>query len=165
MRILVRKNSISAKQNVLGICNPDRRINVLTTSPNQYPTYDTQEEVSATHECKDCVVVFDDVLERNQFKKLLPLFFIRGKHENIDVSYVSQQHFEIPLLIRIKSNNFLFEQTAKILQISFNGLAGFDIDCEEPKQLCNESWKDISFYRKTNICDYEEKVFIKYLTL
>ena len=74
MRILVRTISISTKQNVLGISIPDRRINVLTTSPNQNPTYDTQEEVSATHECKDCVVVFDDVLERNQFKKLLPVF-------------------------------------------------------------------------------------------
>ena len=78
MRILIRTISISTEQKVLGISNPNRRIIVLTTSPNQYPTYDTEEEVSATHECKDCVVVFDDVLERNQYSEsYFPFFYPR----------------------------------------------------------------------------------------
>ena len=71
-------------------------------------------------------------------------FFTRGKHEILDVSYISQRYFEIPLIIRINSNNFLFEQTAKVLQISFKDIDAFGIDCEELKQLCNESWKDTS---------------------
>ena len=44
-------------------------------------------------------------------------FFTRGRHENIDVYYLSQRYFELPLIIRDNSNIIiLFKQTAKTVQ-------------------------------------------------
>ena len=43
--------------------NPDRQIKKLTRSSNQYPNYETTDEILSIDEYKDCVVNFDDMLE------------------------------------------------------------------------------------------------------
>ena len=120
--------------------NPNREIKILTRSPNQYPNYETSQEVSTIDDYKDCVVIFDDMLDHNQ-KEIHP-FFTRGRHENIDVYYLSQRYFELPLIIRDNSNIIiLFKQTAKTVQNLYNDIAGFDMDYNEFKDLCREAWK------------------------
>ena len=44
--------------------NPDRQKKILTRSPNQYPDYETSDEALSIDEYKDCVVIFDDMLEK-----------------------------------------------------------------------------------------------------
>ena len=150
--------------------NPDKDIKYLTRSPNQYPNYETSQEISTINDYKDCLVIFDDMLDHNE-KEIQP-FFTRGRHENIDVYYLSQRYFELPLIIRDNSSIIiLFKQTAKTVQNLFNDIAGFNMDYNEFKDLCREAWKkkysylkinrlaDIEKYTICNESDKEYKIF------
>ena len=120
---------------------PDRQIKFLTRSPNQYPDYETSDEISSIVEYKGCIVFFDDVLDHKQ-NETYP-FFTQSRHERIDVYYLSQRCFELLLLFRDKSNIIiLFEQTAKAFQKLFKDIAGFDMSYEEFKDLCREALKE-----------------------
>ena len=70
---------------------PDRKN--LNTSIIRYAENDTEGEVSALVEYEDCLVVFDNMLKNRQ--KEFPSFFTPGRHENIDVIYLSRRHFEL----------------------------------------------------------------------
>ena len=119
----------------------------------------TSQEISTIDDYKDCVVIFDDMLDYNQ-KEIHP-FFTRGRHENIDVYYLSQRYFELPLIIRDNSNIIiLFKQTAKTVQNLYNDIAGFDMDYNEFKNLCREAWNKKYSYLKINRLDEDEKYTI-----
>ena len=96
------------------------------------------------------------MLDYNQ-KEVSP-FFTRGRHENIDVYYLSQRYFELPLIIRDNSNIIiLFKQTAKTVQNLYNDIAGFDMDYIEFKNLCREAWnKKYSYLKINRLCDDEK---------
>ena len=109
--------------------------------------FDCSEEVESLENYQNCVIVFDDMLDSNQ--KLIDPFFTRGRHENIDVYYLSQRYFELPIIIRDNSNIIiLFKQTAKTVQSLYNDIAGFDMSYEEFKNLCREVWKNEFNYLK-----------------
>ena len=38
----------------------------LNRSPNHYPNYETSDEILCIDEYKDCVVIFDDMLENRR---------------------------------------------------------------------------------------------------
>ena len=77
---------------------------------------------------------------QNKQKDISP-FFNRRRHETIDVSYISQRCFELPLSIRNNSNiNTSFKQTAKAVQNLFNDIAGFDKGYEDFRDFCREAW-------------------------
>ena len=38
--------------------NPDREIKIITRSPNQYPQYETSQEISTINDYKDCTCNF-----------------------------------------------------------------------------------------------------------
>ena len=65
------------------LINSNGKIKFSTRFPNRNPDYDTEEDVSANDEYKDCAVVIDDMLENEQ-KSVSP-FYNHGRHENIDV--------------------------------------------------------------------------------
>ena len=136
--------------------NPDREIKMKTRSPNQYPQYETSQEKSVVDDYKNCTVVFDDMLDHNQTE--IHPFFTRGRHENINVYYLSQKYFELPLIIRDNSNIIiLFKQTAKTVQNLYNDIAGFDMDYNEFKNLCREAWnKKYSYLKINRLCDDEK---------
>ena len=141
MRTLIWTIFISLNQKTIFNNNPNRQKYVLTRSPNQYPTYDTEEELSAIDECKDCLVVFDDMCQKRNNKQIeispiLPSVNIY----TLMCIFLSQRHYELPLLIRDNSNFIIFfEQTAKLVQNSFNDIADFDINCEELKNALQRS--------------------------
>ena len=65
-----------------------RPIHIITRSPNQYPNYKTSNEIKPINKYKGSVVIFDDMLgARNSSQK--DDFFTRGRHEDIDVYYIS----------------------------------------------------------------------------
>ena len=139
--------------------NPDREIKIITRSPSQYPNRETLQEISTIDDYKDCTVIFDDMLEQGM-KDVSP-FFTRGRHENIDVYYLSQRYFELPLLIRDNSNIIiLFKQTAKTVQNLYNDIAGFDMSYDEFKNLCREAWSKKYSYLKIDRLDDNEKYTI-----
>ena len=67
-------------------------IHILTRSPNQYPKHKTEDDNKPIESSKGPVVIFDDMLAaRNSSHK--GEFFTRGRHERLDVYYLSQSYF------------------------------------------------------------------------
>ena len=116
---------------------------IITKSLNQYPNIkaQTSDEIQPLNEYENSVVVFDDMLLSKQ-ESNIDLFFTGGRHNNIDIYYISQSFFHLPKnTIRINSNIIiLFEQRDIILL--FHDLAGLDMNLEEWKQLCRKAWEN-----------------------
>ena len=93
-----------------------RLIHVITRSPNQYPNYKTNNEIKPTNKYKGSVVNFDDMLgARNSSQK--DEFLTTGRHEDLDVLYISQSYFALPRK-SIRSNSdrlLLFKQTLRVV--------------------------------------------------
>ena len=95
---------------------------------------------------QNCCVVFDDMLNGNQ--KLKDPFFTRGRHNDLDVHYLSQSYFDLPKrTIRNNSNMIiLFQQTLKDVEQLYRDIAGFDMSYDEFKSLCREACKEEYIY-------------------
>ena len=129
--------------------NPEQKICIITRSPEQNNKIEI-EDVSVEEDLGDkriqdfqnCCVVFDDMLDSNQ--KLIDPFFTRGRHNDLDVYYLSQSYFDLPKrTIRNNSNIIiLFQQTLKDVEHIYRGIAGFDMSNDEFKSLCREAWRD-----------------------
>ena len=63
-------------------------------SPNQYPNYETSNEIKPIGKNKESVVGFDDMLGALKSSQINE-FYKRGKNENLDVYYISQRHFAL----------------------------------------------------------------------
>ena len=129
--------------------NPEQKICIITRSPEQYNKIEI-EDVSVEEDLVDksiqdfqnCCVVFDDMLDSNQ--KLIDPFFTRGRHNDLDVYYLSQSYFDLPKrTIRNNSNIIiLFQQTLKDVEHIYRDIAGFDMSNDEFKSLCREARRD-----------------------
>ena len=126
-----------------------RKIHIITRSPEQYNKIEI-EDVSVDEDLEDksiqdfqnCCVVFDDMLDTSQ--KLIDPFFTRGRHNDLDVYYLSQSCLDLPKrTIRNNSNIIiLFQQTSKDVEHIYRDIAGFDMSYEEFKELCREAWRE-----------------------
>ena len=66
------------------------------------------------------------------------LFFTRGRHQKIDIHYISQSCFNLPKNT-ISNNSYiiiLFKQTPRDITLLIHDIAGLDMNLEEWKQLC-----------------------------
>ena len=72
-----------------------RPIHIITRSPNQYPNFKTSTEIKPINKYKGSVVVFDDMLGAKNGSQI-DEFFTRGRHEDLDVYYISQSYFALP---------------------------------------------------------------------
>ena len=94
-----------------------RPIHIITLSPNQYLNYKTSNEIKPIKKYEGSVVIFDDMLvARNSAQ--IDEFFTRGRHEGLDVLYISQSYFALPRQsIRNNSDRLiLFKQTIRDVQ-------------------------------------------------
>ena len=64
-----------------------RPIHIITRSPNQYPNYETSNEIKPINKHKGSVVVFDDMLGAKNSSQV-DEFFTRGRYEDLDVYYI-----------------------------------------------------------------------------
>ena len=69
-----------------------RPIHIITRSPNQYPDHKTINEIKPINKYKGSVVIFDDMLGAKNSSQI-DEFFTRGRHEGLDVYYISQSYF------------------------------------------------------------------------
>ena len=69
-----------------------RPIHIITRSANQYPTYKTSTEIKKINKYKGSIVIFDDMLGARNSSQI-DEFLTRGRHENLDVYYISQSYF------------------------------------------------------------------------
>ena len=98
----------------------DRDIYIITKSPPEQYTNskikikEISDETKPLNEYENGIIVFDDVLGSTN-SRFIDQFFIRGRHNNLDIYYLSQSFFDLPKrTIRNNSNKIiLFNQTLK----------------------------------------------------
>ena len=95
---------------------------------------------------ENSTVIFDDILLRKQ-KSKIGLFFTRGRHNNIEIYYISQSYFHLPKnsIHNISKVVFLFKQTLREIILLLHDLAGIDMNLVEWKQFCRKAW-EIDFH-------------------
>ena len=143
---------------VIGLCNVgktyymlkvlekisgQRPIHIITRSPNQYPNHKTSNEIKPINKYKGSVVIFDDMLGAKNSSQI-DEFFTRGRHENLDVYYISQSYFGLPRQsIRNDSDRLiLFEQTLRDVQSMYYDIGAYDMKYDEFKQMCHKAWDE-----------------------
>ena len=102
---------------------PDRDIYIITKSPPEQYTNskikikEISDEIKPLNEYENGIIVFDDILGSTN-SRFIDQFFIRGRHNNLDIYYLSQSYFNLPKrTIRNNTNKIiLFSQTLKDIE-------------------------------------------------
>ena len=79
-------------------------------------------------------------------------FFSKGRHNIIDVCYISQSYFHLAKNT-IRNNSkiiILFKQTLREIILLFHDISGLDMNLEEWKQLCRKTWENDYEYLQTH---------------
>ena len=120
-----------------------RPINIITRSPNQYPNYKTSNEIKPINKYKGSVVIFDDMLGAKNSSQI-DEFLTRGRHEDLDVYYISQSYFVLPRQsIRNNSDRIiLFKQTLRDVQNMYYDIGAYDMKYDEFKEMCHKAWSE-----------------------
>ena len=120
-----------------------RPINITTRSPNQYPNYKTSNEIKPINKYKGSVVIFDDMLGAKNSSQI-DEFFTRGRHEDLDVYYISQSYFGLPRQsIRNNSDRLiLFKKPLRDVQSMYYDIGAYDMNYDEFKQMCHKTWDE-----------------------
>ena len=120
-----------------------RPIHIITRSPNQYPNHKTSNEIKPINKYKGSVVIFDDMLGAKNTSQI-DEFFTRGRHEDLDVYYISQSYFALPRQsIRNNSDRLImFKQTLRDVQSMYHDIGAFDMIYDEFKEMCRVAWSE-----------------------
>ena len=124
----------------------DRDIYIITKSPPEQYTNskikikEISDEIKPLNEYENGIIVFDDILGSTN-SRFIDQFFIRGRHNNLVIYYLSQSFFDLPKrTIRNNSNRIiLFNQTLKDIDHIYRDVAGYDMNYDEFKKLCRKS--------------------------
>ena len=82
------------------------------------------------------VVIFDDKLGAEKCPQI-DEFFTRGRHEDLDVYYISQTYFALPRQ-NIRNNSdrlLLFKQRIRDVQSRHQDIGAFDMKYDEFKEM------------------------------
>jgi hypothetical protein len=110
--------------------------------------YDVEDEIlnpSLLNKDQHHIIIFDDVMLNDQ--KIVREYFCKGHHNNVSVFYLCQSLFKIAKhCIRDNANIFiLFRQDDKTLKYFHETHISGDMNFEELKKFCNESWTKHGF--------------------
>ena len=127
----------------------DRDIYIINKSPpEQYSKAkikikEINDEIKPLNEYENGIIDFDDILGSTN-SRFMNQFFIRGRHNKLDIYYLSQSYFDLPKrTIRNNSNKIiLFNQTLKDIEHIYRGVAGYDMNYDEFKELCRKSLEE-----------------------
>ena len=69
---------------------------------------------------------------------------MRGRHNDLDIFYLSQSYFGSPKrsIRNISNKKILFIQTLKGIENIYRDVAGYDMNYDEFKQICRKPWED-----------------------
>ena len=120
-----------------------RPIHIIIRSPNQYPNIKTSNEIKPKNKYKGSVVIFDDKLGARNGSQI-DEFFTRGRHEDLEVYYISQSYFALPRQsIRSNSDRLkLFKQTLRDVQSMYYDIGAYDMKYDEFKEMCHKAWSE-----------------------
>ena len=121
----------------------DRDIYIITKSPPEQYTNskvkikEISDEIKPLNEYENGIIVFDDILGSSK-SRFIDQFFIRGRHNNLDIYYLSQSYFDLPKkTIRTNSNKIILSnQTLNDIEHIYRDVAGYDMNYDEFKVLC-----------------------------
>ena len=120
-----------------------RPIHIINRSPNQYPNYKTITDNKPINKYKVSIVIFDDMLGARNSSQI-DEFFTRGRHEDLDVYYISQSYFALPRQ-SIRNNSdilILFKQTLRDVQSMYYDIGAYDMNYDEFKLMCHKAWDE-----------------------
>ena len=128
---------------VLEKIGDQRPIHIITRSPNQYPNYKISTDNKSINKYKGSIVIFDDMLGARNSSQI-DEFFTRGRHEDLDVYYISQSYFALPRQsIRNNSDRLiLFKQTLRDVQSMYYDIGAYDMKYDEFKEMCHKAWDE-----------------------
>ena len=158
---------------------PNRDIYLITKSPpeqytnSKFKIKEISDEIKPLNEYENGITVFDDILGSSN-GRFIDQFFIRGRHKNLDIYYLSQSYFDLPKRT-IRNNSIkiiLFNQTLKDIEHIYRDVAGYDMNYDEFKELCRKSWEEDYNYlsidrskkrdqRKNCICNESKHTYIE----
>ena len=128
---------------------PNGDIYVITkTPPEQYynskiKIKEFSEEIKPQSEYENAIIVFDDILGSSN-SRYKDQFLIRGRHNNLDIYFVSQSYFDLPKRTIGNNSNktILFNQTIKDIENKYRDVGGYDMSYDKLEELCRKSWED-----------------------
>ena len=134
---------------------PDRDIYIITNSPSEKYTNskikikERTDEIIPLNEYEKNGIASDDFLG-SSISKYLDQIFIEGRHNNLDIYYLSQSSLGLPkTTIRKNSNKIiLFNETLQDIENLYRKASGLDSSYSELNQLCRKSWED----ENKNLC-------------
>lgn len=88
------------------------------------------------------LMIFDDCFLGSQNKT--EAYYTRGRHNNCDVVYISQNYFRLPRQTIRENANFiiLFPQDVKNLNHIYTDHCSFDMPLDEFKEFCHGVWEE-----------------------
>ena len=99
-------------------------------------------------EKKKNLVIFDDVVNQKD-QSLQREYFIRGRHMNCTVFYLTQRYYDVPKIVRDNSNLIiLFKQPHRSLTLLFNELDAENAD--KFRLIAREAWNSRHGYVAIN---------------
>ena len=71
-------------------------------------------------------------------------FFTKGRHEDLDVFYISMNYFSLPRQsIRNNSDRLtLYKQTVGDVQTKYYDIGAYDMNYDEFKEMCHKAWSE-----------------------
>ena len=121
-----------------------RPILIITRSSNQYINYRTTTDITKPIDnYKGSVVIFDDLLgARNRSR--LDEFFTGGRHENLNVYYISQSCFALPRQsVRSNCDRLkLFEQSIGDIRSMYYDIGAYDMKYDDFEEMCHKAWSE-----------------------
>ena len=156
-----------------------RDIYIITKSPPEQYTNskikfkEISDEIKPLNEYENSIIVFVDILGSSN-SRFIDQFFIRGRHNNLDLYYLSQSYFDLPK--RTLRNNsikiILFNQTLKDIEHIYRDVASYVTNYDEFKELCKKSWEEdynylyLDRFKKRDqgkycICNESKKTYIE----
>ena len=120
-----------------------RPLHIITRSPNQNPNYKKSTEIKPKNKYKGSVVIFDDMLGARNSSQV-DEFFTRGRHEDLDVYYISQSYFALPeQSIRNNSDRLILLKTKlRDVQSMYYDIEAYDMKYDEFKEMCQKAWSE-----------------------
>ena len=102
---------------------PNRDIYIITKSPpeqcskSKIKIKEISDEIKPLNEYENGIIVFDGILGSSNSRDI-DQYFIRGRHNNLDIYYLSQSFFDLPKRTIGNNSNkiILFNQTLKDIE-------------------------------------------------
>ena len=115
---------------------------IICKTDNQYPSkfHNQSREILPLEEYGNKTIVFVDMLGSKEAKDI-DAFFTSGRHQNLDIYYISQSWYDLPknTFRNNCSRIMLFPQTLKDITMIYNDISGLNMNFSEWRDFCRDA--------------------------